>query len=182
MTVGGMTVIALTRFEELTGSRRARLRIALSVDAWPRMDAFLAKLGARRRWSAEFVERVRAVGEEALLLSGKHRDEAPVGGEGEGAPVGKEGEGAPAAEGARRRTEPAADRPRQGGTARSSSSSPPPTRRTSRTGWPCSASPRRAPGGAGGSPRLLRHYASSVRHYQYQDTDVVTVRVEAAGG
>ena len=32
------------------------------------------------------------------------------------------------------------------------------------------------------SPRLLRHYASPVRHYQYQDIDVVTVRVEAAGG
>ena len=100
MTVGGMTVIALTLFEGFTGARRARLRIALSVDAWPGMDAFFAKLGARRRWSAEFVERVRAVGEEALLLlSGKHGDEAPVGGEGEGAPVGKVGDGAPAAEG-----------------------------------------------------------------------------------
>ena len=28
--------------------------------------------------------------------------------------------------------------------------------------------------------RLLRHYAASVRHQQYHDTDVVTVRVEAA--
>ena len=28
------------------------------------------------------------------------------------------------------------------------------------------------------SLRLLRHYASSVRHQQYHDTDVVTVRVE----
>lgn len=30
------------------------------------------------------------------------------------------------------------------------------------------------------SLRLLRHYASSVRHHQYHDTDVVTVRVTAA--
>ena len=29
------------------------------------------------------------------------------------------------------------------------------------------------------SLRLLRHYASSVRHYQYHDTDVVAVRVES---
>ena len=29
--------------------------------------------------------------------------------------------------------------------------------------------------------RLLRRYASSVRHSQYHDTDVITVRVEAAG-
>ena len=30
------------------------------------------------------------------------------------------------------------------------------------------------------SLRLLQHYASSVRHYQYHDTDVVVVRVESA--
>jgi len=30
------------------------------------------------------------------------------------------------------------------------------------------------------SLRLLRHYASSVRHNQYHDTDVITVRVESA--
>ena len=29
------------------------------------------------------------------------------------------------------------------------------------------------------SLRLLRHYASSVRHQQFHDTDVVTVRVES---
>ncbi len=32
----------------------------------------------------------------------------------------------------------------------------------------------------GVSLRLLQHYASSVRHNQYHDTDVVTVRVESA--
>ena len=32
------------------------------------------------------------------------------------------------------------------------------------------------------SLRLLRHFASSVRHQQYHDTDVVTVRVEPASG
>ena len=31
------------------------------------------------------------------------------------------------------------------------------------------------------SLRLLRHYASSVRHNHYHDTDVSTVRVEAVG-
>ena len=30
------------------------------------------------------------------------------------------------------------------------------------------------------SQRLLRHLASSVRHQQYHDTDVVTVRVSAS--
>ena len=68
MTVGGLTVIALTLFEELTGPRRQRLRVGLSADAYPKIDAFLAKLGVRRRWSKEMAERVRAVGEETLLL------------------------------------------------------------------------------------------------------------------
>ena len=31
------------------------------------------------------------------------------------------------------------------------------------------------------SLRLLRHYASSVHHQQYHDTDIVTVRVEGDG-
>lgn len=31
------------------------------------------------------------------------------------------------------------------------------------------------------SLRLLRHVASSVRHQQYHDTDILTVRVEAPG-
>ena len=31
------------------------------------------------------------------------------------------------------------------------------------------------------SLRLLRHLASSVRHQQYHDTDIVTVRVEQPG-
>ena len=35
-----------------------------------------------------------------------------------------------------------------------------------------------APGDREVSLRLLRHFASSVRHQQYHDTDVVTVRVE----
>ena len=31
------------------------------------------------------------------------------------------------------------------------------------------------------SLRLLRNYASSVRHQQFHDTDIITVRVEAPG-
>ena len=69
MTVGGMTVIALTLFRELTGPRRQRLRVALTVDAYPKIDAYLAGLGARKRWNDELVERIRAVGEEALFAA-----------------------------------------------------------------------------------------------------------------
>ena len=30
--------------------------------------------------------------------------------------------------------------------------------------------------------RLLRHYASSIRHQQYHDIDILAIRVEGAGG
>ena len=29
--------------------------------------------------------------------------------------------------------------------------------------------------------RLLRHYASSIRHQQYHDIDILTIRVERSG-
>ncbi len=166
MTVGGMTVVALTLFEELTGPRRERLRVALSVDAYPKMDAFLAKLGARRRWGAELVERVRAVGEEALLLlSGKH-GEGVLAGQGGEAPAGGrsllliargEGDGAVLEFIAATDAENLEDR-------------------MTLLGQPAAGGPVEQEV----SLRLLRHYASSVRHDQYHDTDVVTVRVESA--
>ena len=160
MTVGGMTVIALTLFEELTGSRRERLRVALSVDAYPKMDAFLAGLGARRRWSTELVERVRAVGEESLLLlSGKDGEAEPGGGRNLLLIARGDGDGAVlefiAATGEANLED-----------------------RMALLGQPAAGAPVEQEV----SLRLLRHYASSVRHYQYHDTDVVTVRVEAAGG
>ena len=42
MTVGGFTVIFLTLFVDLTGARRQRLKTALSVAAYPKIDAFLS--------------------------------------------------------------------------------------------------------------------------------------------
>ena len=158
MTVGGLTVIALTLFDELTGPRRQRLREALSVEAYPKIDAFLAKLGARRRWSGEMTERVRAVGEETLLLLIRSEEERAAmdkrrlllvaGGEGDSAVL----EFIAA------------------------------TDETNLEDRMALLGERAAGGGIEQevSLRLLRHYASSVRHSQYHDTDVITVRVESA--
>ena len=158
MTAGGLTVIALTLFEEVTGPRRQRLRVALSVDAYPKIDAFLSALGSRRRWSGEMTERVRAVGEETLLLLLRKEEERAspdgrklllvAGGEGEDALL----EFVAATE----------ERNLEDQIALLSD---------------------RAVGGRVEqevSLRLLRHYASSVRHNQYHDTDVITVHVEPA--
>jgi len=157
MTVGGLTVIALTLFQELTGPRRQRLRAALTVDAYPKIDTFLVELGAGSRWSDELVERVRAVGEETLLLLIEKRDGRTAG-------TGRrlllnaraEGDGVTLEFIAATATTNLEDQ-------------------MAVLGQPA----------AGGlmeqevSLRLLRHYASSVRHYQYHDTDVVAVRVES---
>ena len=42
-TVGGFTVIVLTLFDDLTASRRVRLRVALNADAYPKVDEMLSR-------------------------------------------------------------------------------------------------------------------------------------------
>ena len=157
MTVGGLTVIALTLFQELTGPRRQRLRVALTVDAYPKLDAFLAGLGARRQWSEELVERVRAVGEETLLLLTGKGDERAAGDERRLLLIARtEGDAATlefiaASAGTNLEDQMAVlGRPAAGGLMEQEV-----------------------------SLRLLQHYASSVRHYQHHDTDVVVVRVDS---
>ena len=156
MTVGGLTVIALTLFEELTGPRRQRLREALNVDAYPKIDSFLTKLAARRRWSEEMTERVRAVGEETLLLLNRSQEE-PAGGEERRLLLvaGSEGDAAVLEFIAA-------------------------TAETNLEDQMALLSERAAGRGMEHEVplRLLRHHASSVRHNQYHDTDVITVRVE----
>ena len=156
ITVGGLTVIGLTLFEELTGPRRRRLRVALGVDAYPKIDAFLGQFGARRCWSAEMFERVRAVGEETLLLLIR-RDEERAAGNG-------------------RRLLLVAGGERDAALLEFIAA-------TDETNLEDQMAllGERAVGGRMEQEvplRLLRHYASSVRHNQYHDTDVITVRVE----
>lgn len=159
ITVGGLTVIALTLFEELTGPRRRRLRVALGVDAYPKIDAFLGQLGARRRWSEEMIERVRAVGEETLLLLIRREEERTAGDDG-------------------RRLLLVAGGERDAAVLEFIAA-------TDETNLEDQMAllGERAVGGQMEqeiSLRLLRHYASSVRHNQYHDTDVITVHIKPA--
>ena len=158
VTAGGLTVIALTLFEELTGPRRRRLRVALSADAYPKIDAFLAQIGARRRWSEEMIERVRAVGEETFLLLIRKQEEHTAGNG--------------------RRLLLVAGGERDAAVLEFIAA----TDETNLEDQMALLGDRAAGGGVEQevSLRLLRHYASSVRHNQYHDTDVITVRVEAA--
>ena len=156
MTAGGLTAIALTLFMELTGPRSKRIETALTVEALPDVVAFLREFASGRSWSPDSIQRLCSAGEEALLSLVKPDAD-------------------PAAQGKRRLLV----------IARGS-------RRSAELEFMA------APGEenledrmvllaerGGGAPaeheislRLLRHYASSVYHQQYHDTDIVTVRVE----
>ena len=66
MTIGVLATILMTAFLELTGPRRRRLEADLDTSALPGIDALLRELGGRMQWSHASVERLRAAGEEAL--------------------------------------------------------------------------------------------------------------------
>ena len=158
MTAGGLTAILLTLFLEITGPRPKRLGTALTIEALPEIDDFLKNFAARAGLAADAAARLRAVGEEILLsLVNRKEDEA--------------------AQGARRLRVTAQ---RAGGAA----------------DLEFVAAPQGAENledriavldsrGASESSeqdfslRLLRHFASSVRHQRYFDTDIVTARVDA---
>ena len=159
MTVGGFTVICLTLLVDLTGARRHRLKTALNADAYPKIDAFLSEFAARRGYRAEMTDRLRAVGEETLLtlIQQKDKETAHAGrrllliGYGDGEAANLEFIAAADETNLEDRVALLSERV---------------------AGMPVEEEL---------SLRLLRHYATSVRHQQYHDTDVVTVRVEPAG-
>ncbi len=66
MTVGVLSAILLTSFIELSSPRRMRLETTLETSALPEIDAFLHKLASRTGWSDAATERLRAAGEETL--------------------------------------------------------------------------------------------------------------------
>ena len=78
MTMGTATAIALTAFLELTRTRRRRLEVRLDTSDLPRIDAFLQEVAARIGWDAAATGRLRSAGEETLacLLRTGNRDAA----------------------------------------------------------------------------------------------------------
>ena len=159
MTAGGLTAIVLTLFMELTGPRSRRIETVLDVEALPKVDGFLRDIASRRGWSAEATQRLCSAGEEALLNLVQPQGGESTGGQRRLLLISRGGRkaaelefvAAPGDENLEDRMVVLAER--GGGT---------PTEHEI-------------------SLRLLRHYASSVRHQQYHDTDIVTVHVDGDG-
>ena len=180
MTAGGLTAILLTVFMELTGPRRKRMEVVLGVEALPEVEGFLREFASRRRWGAEAVRRLCSAGEETILSlvrpagpdHANGANGADGGNEGNGGKEGKDGESG-AGEG--RRLLLIA---RGGRTAAELEFIAAPGDENLEDRMVLLSERSGAPAEHEISLRLLRHYASSVRHQQYHDTDVVTVRVE----
>ena len=78
ITVGTATALALTAFLELTSSRR-RLEVRLDITDLPRIDAFLQEVAAKIGWDTAATERLRSAGEETLSSLLQPSDAYPAG-------------------------------------------------------------------------------------------------------
>ena len=172
MTAGGLTAILLTVFMELTGPRRKRMETVLGVEALPELEAFLRDFASRRSWGAEAAQRLCSAGEETILSL--LRPAAADDGKGESNEAGAAGDGETRAGGRRRLLLIA----RGGREAAELEFIAAPGEENLEDRMVLLAERGGAPAEHEISLRLLRHYASSVRHQQYHGTDIVTVRVE----
>ena len=156
MTAGGLAAILMTLFLELSRPRPHRLRTALNADAYPAIDTFLTEFADTRGWSEAMTDRLRAVGEETLLTLIRRDEEG--GAEERSLQISARNDGRAAELKFVAATDETniEDRIAMLGD------------RVTGTGAEQEV-----------SLRLLRHLASSIRHQQYHETDVVTVRVEA---
>ena len=156
MTSGGLAAILMTLFWELSRPRPLRLQTDLDADAYPKIDEFLTEFAASRGWDEAMTDRLRAVGEETLLTLIRPDEEGAtserrlqISARNDGRAAELEFIAATDESNIEDRIAVLGDRV---------------------TGAQVEEEV---------SLRLLRHLASSVRHQQYHETDVVTVRVEA---
>ena len=158
ITAGGLMVVGLTAFMELIGSRRRRLEIELGIAGLPELTAFLRELASRLRWSEEATQRLCLIGEEALTSLIQQTE-------------------AKAAEHATPRLRVLA---RQDGAAVELEFVAAVGEENLEDHIALLGDRVETPDEREFSLRLLRHFASSVRHQQYHNIDIVTVRVDGA--
>lgn len=156
LTAGGLTILLLNLLIQITGPRRHKTEVRLSSDKLSELDRFLLDFANRYKWPARTTERLRAAAEEALLSLVRQEED----------------EHAPAVEGRRLRV--VARNFSQGALLEFTAASHAgnlENEMSALTESPHPANERDL------SLALLRHHASSVRHHQYHDVDILTVRV-----
>lgn len=154
MTSGAIFAILMMTFLELTGARRRRLETQLSTQALPELNTFLRKLATKHGWDESSSERLILVGEETL--TGLMSEEVDVS-------VGK-------------RYLRVSARPDGGDMEIEFVSAPSRENLEDQLSYVGDAPD--IPEAREISFRLLRHFASRVRHQKYHGVDVVTVTVQ----
>ena len=158
MTAGGLAAILMTLFLELTQPRRRRMETECDLSALPRIQEFLKSFAADNGWAQAMRNRLDAAVEETLATL-FHRGES-----------GEKREP--------RRLQLVAFKENGGAVLELIASS-----REEQNLQDRIALLGRYAEGPGVereiSLRLLRHVASSIRHQQYHNTDIVTIRVKA---
>ena len=158
MTAGGLAAILMTMFLELTQPRRRRMETECHLSALPRIQEFLKSFAADNGWAQAMRNRLDAAVEETLATL-FHRGDS-------------EEKREP------RRLELVAFKENGGAVLELIASSRDEQNLQDRI----ALLGRYAEGPAVEreiSLRLLRHVASSIRHQQYHNTDIVTIRVKA---
>ena len=169
VTTGGFAAVAMILYLELTHPRRMRFRSRLHIDSLPELNDFIAKFARSRNWDDAMKDRLSAVAEETLLtlapldLSAMSLDD-----EKEADEDGKQLIVLAANDGA------VADLEFIGGVEEGGQNI---EDRVIQLQLHDSDSVVEQ----GLSLQLLRNYASSVRHQQYHDADIITVKVDPPG-
>lgn len=153
MTAGGLTAILLTLFVEIVETRR-RLEMEFDLSSLPKVREFLNDFASHNGWNTALSHRLEAASEETLLTLFQ-RDNA-----------GKK---------RRRHLLLIAHKEENGAVLEfiASASKENLEDRIALLGEQNAKTPAEREI----SLRLLRHFASSVRHQQYHDTDIITIRV-----
>lgn len=158
MTSGGLTALVLTAFMELTGPRRVRMQTTLDVQSLPKIQQFLEDFAGRKGLGSETALRLTHAAEETLLLL-----------------IEQSGDDETSPERRLRLTARA-----EGGGAEMEFLAAGGEGNIEDHMAVIGGHAAEEPGEQEFSLRLLRHLATSVQHQKYQDTDIVTVRVDAA--
>ena len=155
MNAGGFTAILLTLFLELTKPRRRRIEMAFDISALSEIRGFLGAFASRNGWDTAMSNRLDAAAEETLLTL-MPQDDAEE-------------------KHAQRHLRLTAHKEKGDAVLEFVVSSGEENLQDRVT--LLSEHTDEAPIEREVSLRLLRHLASSVRHQQYHETDIVTVRV-----
>ena len=157
MTTGSVCVILLTMLMEVTSRRRGRLNVAMALSSMPSIDEFLRAFAVKSGWNDASTDKLRSSGEETLLslLTPDAELESNAG---------------------KRLIVNASrvDRAIELEFMVTSKGENLEDKLAYLSEQPEIQDEREI------SFRLLRHYASSVQHRKYHDTDIITIQVTAA--